>query len=640
MIEEVAILTKGGLILWKHTEKGIRGNPINTLIRNVLLEDRISAKSYETDHYTLKWTLANDVDLIFVIVYANLVQTLYSVEEEVLEIVRDKFIDRYKALLLSAKLQGQYTLSESLPFKDFGLEYRNIVRAVEKRASENKEARKVGDTLKEAQAQANKDKSSKNVQEPSREVVKDEPAEQVEEQEDVRDSSAPMSKFDILMAKGVKPKNARPTKTMKTFPPKKDTPPRETVKHAKQNTSWSDQTYTSDRSKRLDMSKKDPTADPSQKMDQFRKSFLPDPNAVTDIEGDIIQEGGDDDEEDFDINDYKKKQVNTSGEPVKKSTWSSLFATLTNNRTLDESDLEPVMGEFKKLLQSKNVASEIADGICKSVEQSLIGKKLGAFQAVKTSVNEAMDEALTRILTPKRNIDVLRDANNARDVLKRPYVMTFCGVNGVGKSTSLSKICFWLQQNKLKVLLAACDTFRSGAVEQLKVHASCLGVEVYHEGYGKEPALVARDAIAYAKKNKIDVVLVDTAGRMADNEPLMRKLATLIQMNRPDIVLFVGEALVGNDGVDQLQKFNDSLGNLSTSMNTEQEFSASDGYVNRTTMIDGIVLTKFDTIDDKVGAAISMVYKTGHPIVFVGVGQTYTDLKKLSVRSVVKSLMK
>lgn len=183
------------------------------------------------------------------------------------------------------------------------------------------------------------------------------------------------------------------------------------------------------------------------------------------------------------------------------------------------------------------------------------------------------------------------------------------GVNGVGKSTSLAKVAYWLLQHGLSVTLAACDTFRSGAVEQLRTHGCRLGVPVF-------------DRIRAARS---DVVLVDTAGRMQDNEPLMRALSKLINLNAPDLVLFVGEALVGNDALDQLTKFNHKLADLSTAPTAR--------------LIDGILLTKFDTIDDKVGAALSMVYTSGAPVMFVGCGQTYTDLKKLNVKSIVKTLL-
>ena len=127
------------------------------------------------------------------------------------------------------------------------------------------------------------------------------------------------------------------------------------------------------------------------------------------------------------------------------------------------------------------------------------------------------------------------------------------------------------------------------------------------------------------KNNEFDVILIDTAGRMQNNEPLMRALAKLVSLNNPDKIIFVGEALVGNEAVDQLSKFNQALVAFSGKAEPRK--------------IDGIILSKFDTIDDKVGAAISMTYSTGQPIYFVGTGQTYTDLRKLNVQSVVNSLL-
>merc|ERR1711899_189991 len=185
---------------------------------------------------------------------------------------------------------------------------------------------------------------------------------------------------------------------------------------------------------------------------------------------------------------------------------------------------------------------------------------------------ESMNTSLMDILTPSRRVDIIRDVREAKSN-NRPYVITFCGVNGVGKSTNLAKICFWLVENKFRVMVAACDTFRAGAVEQLKTHGKRLNniypsqnqpdkkpvVEIYDKGYGKDAAGIAMEAISSAKTNHYDVVLIDTAGRMQDNEPLMRSLSKLVAINTPDLVLFVGEALVGNDAIDQVTKFNRSL---------------------------------------------------------------------------------
>ena len=153
-------------------------------------------------------------------------------------------------------------------------------------------------------------------------------------------------------------------------------------------------------------------------------------------------------------------------------------------------------------------------------------------------------------------------------------------------------------------LLAACDTFRSGAVEQLSVHAKCLELPIFHKGYSKDPSSVAKAAIEQATQDGNDVVLVDTAGRMQNNVPLMKALGKLAQENQPDLIVFVGEALVGNDGVDQVRMFNQAVSSLS-----------------RNQKVNAILLTKFDTVSDKVGAALTMTHVTNAPILFVGTGQ-------------------
>jgi len=308
------------------------------------------------------------------------------------------------------------------------------------------------------------------------------------------------------------------------------------------------------------------------------------------------------------------------------------------SKTINQDDIVPVLDKLRDHLISKNVAAEIASQLCNSVAVKLEGKVLGTFDSLASTVKASLTESLVQILSPKRRVDILRDVYESQRQ-GRPYVMSFCGVNGVGKSTNLAKICFWLIENNFRVLIAACDTFRAGAVEQLRTHMRHLNslhppekhggqamVQLYEKGYGKDAAGIAMEAIKFATDSHIDVVMIDTAGRMQDNEPLMRALAKLIKVNEPDLVLFVGEALVGNEAVDQLVKFNQALADHSNSENPQ--------------CIDGIVLTKFDTIDDKVGAAISMTYQTGQPIVFIGTGQTYADLKNLNAKAVVNVLMK
>nr|CAD7197341.1 unnamed protein product [Timema douglasi] len=356
---------------------------------------------------------------------------------------------------------------------------------------------------------------------------------------------------------------------------------------------------------------------------------------IKDLEVESDSEEEEEEEEEITVVAQKQKSNATAG---KGRSVFSIFKGLVGSKNLTQEDMFPVLERLKEHLITKNVASDIAHKLCESVAAKLEGKVLGTFDSVASTVKTTLTDALVQILSPRRRVDILRDAMEARKQ-SRPYVMSFCGVNGVGKSTNLAKICFWLIENNLRVLIAACDTFRAGAVEQLRTHTRHLNalhplerhggqqmVQLYEKGYGMDAAGIAMEAINFAKDQRIDVVLIDTAGRMQDNEPLMRALGKLIKVNQPDLVLFVGEALVGNEAVDQLVKFNQAMADYSSSVNPH--------------LIDGIVLTKFDTIDDKVGAAISMTYITGQPIVFVGTGQTYTDLKSLNAKAVVHALMK
>ena len=227
-----------------------------------------------------------------------------------------------------------------------------------------------------------------------------------------------------------------------------------------------------------------------------------------------------------------------------------------------------------------------------------------------------MEKALTKILTPTSSLDLLREIAHKNSTSARPYVLSIVGVNGVGKSTNLSKI-------------AAADTFRSGAVEQLRVHVRNLQeltarsgtgqVDLFEKGYGKDAANIAADAVAHAQKTAFNVVLIDTAGRRHNDTRLMSSLAKFGTLAAPDKILMVGEALVGTDSVAQARNFNGSFG-------------PGRG-------LDGFVISKCDTVGDMVGTLVSMVHATGIPVVFLGTGQHYSDLRGLNVGAVTRLLM-
>lgn len=275
---------------------------------------------------------------------------------------------------------------------------------------------------------------------------------------------------------------------------------------------------------------------------------------------------------------------------------ASLQTSIVGKEALSAEDVQYAVDLMQKRLQQRNVSSAVASKVCASVAATLEGKKLASFTGVASLVRSAMEQSITRILSPPRSTDILAEVR-ASQARGKPYSIVFVGVNGVGKSTNLAKVAYWLRQQDLRVMIAACDTFRcvyfvhirtqlccnmkhtrldvcivvqrnqgvlccsmwgkrlvihvcrSGAVEQLKTHCNRLGVPLYDRGYDRDPTNVAAEAMRQAQRDGIDVVLVDTAGRMQDNEPLMQALSMLINKNSPDLVLFVGEALVGNDGV-------------------------------------------------------------------------------------------
>lgn len=618
MLEQLLIFTRGGLILWTCKELGnaLKGSPIDTLIRSCLLEERSGAALFNYDApgaaYTLKWTFHNELGLVFVAVYQRILHLLYV--DDLLAMMKHSFAEIYDP--------------KQTVYNDFDETFRQIRMEAEARAEELKKSKQVNKPVnnvkKQGQVQkvgfeggskksegglANGDGDDAKARKLGNGVSNGNHVE-IEESRvggvvnGKENSSSNIGAFDVSkLQKKSRSKGGKKTDTVVNKGSKPDP-----KKITKKNRVWDD----SPPEAKLDFT------DP---VDVNRNEDI---QVVAADHGESMM-----DKEEIVSSDSETEvdEVETGNKPdAKRKGWfSTMFQSIAGKANLEKADLEPALKALKDRLMTKNVAEEIAEKLCESVATSLEGKKLGSFTRISSTVQAAMEEALIRILTPRRSIDILRDVHAAKEQNK-PYVIVFVGVNGVGKSTNLAKVAYWLLQHKVSVMMAACDTFRSGAVEQLRTHARRLQIPIFEKGYEKDPAVVAKEAIQEATRNGSDVVLVDTAGRMQDNEPLMRALSKLVNLNNPDLVLFVGEALVGNDAVDQLSKFNQKLADLSTSPNPR--------------LIDGILLTKFDTIDDKVGAALSMVYISGAPVMFVGCGQSYTDLKKLNVKSIVKTLLK
>ncbi len=597
MLDFFSIFTTGGLILWCKTFLNIKvENLINNLIKTILLDEKREQEYFVVKGVVMRWRTINDSGLIFVLGYQEAYNVLYT--DKLLDMVVQDFINNTKNTL--NKIGSVYIENPNYTetFLKLLSKWEKFCQGEIENNREN--TRKGVSSYKKNKSEVSKD--------PRDDGTRNKQTNDSSNQNNQDQDQNTISLDTKTPTPGISHPNV-PKRNNRTAPTSK----KDDKKTKKVARVWEDQyqDVNSKSLKKYDHSTVD-SNDPSALNNAKNAFFGPaDPDNLND-------------------NSFEEEIENSSNNKTNTTKSGGLFSKLTSglknyigNKVLTEEDLEPTMKEFKNILMEKNVAKEIADNICSSVSKSLLNTKTQSFTTITATAKESLKETIAKILTPKSEFDVLKQALAAR---KRgePYKIVFIGVNGVGKSTNLAKVGYLLMNNGLKIMLAACDNFRSGAVEQLKTHSRALGVDIYDKGYKDDPAYIAKEAIEEAKKKGYDCVLIDTAGRMQDNEPLMKSLAKLVEINQPDAILFVGEALTGNDSVDQLQKFNQALIDYSKK--------------EKPRTIDGILLTKFDTVDDKVGAALTMVYTTGKPVVFVGTGQKYTNLKKLNVNNVLNAL--
>jgi len=281
-------------------------------------------------------------------------------------------------------------------------------------------------------------------------------------------------------------------------------------------------------------------------------------------------------------------------------------------KELTEEDLSEILDELFMQLIEADVAYEVAEDIINAVRETLVGSKVRRGESVEPLVVSALRGKLLEILGGSPP-DLVEEAKS-RKPGERPLVIVFLGVNGVGKTTTIAKIAYMMKQAGITPVLAAADTFRAGAQEQLKVHAERLGVPIIQGRYGADPASVAHDAIGYAQARGYRVVLIDTAGRMHVDYDLMGELRKIVRVSKPDYKVLVVDSLTGNDAVEQARRFNEEVG------------------------VDTIILTKADA-DVKGGTAVSVAAVTGKPIAYLGVGQSYGDLVRFDPRRFVEELL-
>lgn len=283
-----------------------------------------------------------------------------------------------------------------------------------------------------------------------------------------------------------------------------------------------------------------------------------------------------------------------------KAGLSSLVGKITTTE-LKTKQLQPVLSDFKLSLLENDVAFPVAERICNEMGKRLNGVEVKRLEDRKQVVKKTLGEVMLEILDTGKQIDLLKMTDDKREKGK-PLVVAFVGINGTGKTTSIAKIAKLFMKRGYTTVLAGSDTYRAGSIEQLEEHSKRLGVRMIKHKYGADPAAVAFDAIKHAEAHGVNVVLIDTAGRIQTDKNLMNELAKVKRVVNPDLTLLVVDALTGNDAVMQAEEFNTSIG------------------------IDGTILTKVDA-DVKGGSALSVTYVTGKPILFIGVGQGYEDLQ-------------
>ncbi len=296
-----------------------------------------------------------------------------------------------------------------------------------------------------------------------------------------------------------------------------------------------------------------------------------------------------------------KKVAKEKPKKVKKSLFN------IGKRIIRESDIKDVLWDLQISLLESDVALETAEKICNDLKKNLVGKEIKK-KDMEITIRNTLKNSLKEILDQKQ-IDILAEVKK-----KKPFLILFLGFNGAGKTTAIARVAYLLKSKGLSVNMAAGDTWRAAAINQLEKHGAILKVPVIKHDYGADSAAVIYDAVKHAKAREIDVVLADTAGRSHTNKNLMNELEKICRVNKPDMKILVVDSLTGNDSVEQAKAFESSVG------------------------IDGVIMTKMD-VNEKGGAAISVAHAIKKPILYIGVGQDYKDLEKFDADKIIKNLL-
>ena len=288
-------------------------------------------------------------------------------------------------------------------------------------------------------------------------------------------------------------------------------------------------------------------------------------------------------------------------------------AKAARERKISGRELDELLSEFEISLIESDVAQQVAEELIQEVKKKLSGASIERSDNPALFVKESIRGVLEEVFAKAGSVDLFRRIEEKKSS-GEPFVILFLGINGSGKTTTVAKLAKILKERGISVVSAAGDTHRPGAIEQLTEHAERLGMKVVSQRYGADAAAVGRDGYLYAKAHRVDVLLIDTAGRMQTNQNLMEEMAKIVRVVTPDFKVFVADSLTGNDAVSQAELFNKYTG------------------------FDGVILTKADA-DAKGGAGLSIAYSTHKPILFLGMGQGYKDLKPFDPQTFIDSLL-
>ncbi|KAI0475929.1 SRP54-domain-containing protein [Xylariaceae sp. FL0804] len=675
MLDTFEVLTTSGVVLWSRHYASVSPSIVNDFVSAVFIEERGAAAGardsqptaanppYKADQHTLKWTFEKELGVIFVAVYRSLLHLSWV----------DKLVDNLKTIfvdLYGDQLRKPHTtLVQCHKFDEYfdqqygELESKGTTTTTTTKALPIDDAQPLPPGPEPSTAESPPVLLTPNTSRPSTPGV-------------VVGKSGPMGRMS---------RRARKMQNNSSAPASSgdEAPSRRAKKAPKKGRKWDADGFADEEDDvQLDYSaarQNALTSDSEVEPPVGRSTAVEGIDSrswgTTTSKGQfVLKDLGDEVHDILRSAEARNKNSAASGgaEAANKglvgsglSTISGLFRNVVGGKTLTKEDLEKAMKGMEDHLLRKNVAREAAVRLCAGVQQELVGMKTASFESINARIAKAMEASLTKMLTPTSSLDLLREidavtkpsssSSSSRTTAAgqqppRPYVISVVGVNGVGKSTNLSKICFFLLQNRYRVLVVAGDTFRSGAVEQLKVHVRNLKeltgreggrVDLFERGYGGDAATVAKDAVREAASSTTtssssaaadgsssssgssslayDVVLIDTAGRRHNDQRLMSSLEKFAKLARPDKILMVGEALVGTDSVAQARNFDAAFG--------------------PGRRLDGFIISKCDTVGDMVGALVSIVHATGVPVLFVGVGQHYSDIRNFSVRWAVEKLL-